>query len=185
MLLGGDELGRTQCGNNNAYCQDNELSWYDWERCDKELLAFTRQLLALRRAHPVFRRRGWFQGRPIRKVKGTALPDIGWFTPSGTEMTDEEWTSELSRSLQVFLNGHGILVPDERGEIIIDETFLIIFHAAPDELVFTLPEATWGARWRRVMDTERGFAGDEPDSYAAGSTLRVLGRSTWLLQREP
>ena len=184
MLLAGDELGRTQRGNNNAYCQDNDVSWIDWVNADKDLLAFTQKLTELRRDHPVFRRRGWLQGRPIRKIKGEALPDIGWFTPKGTEMTDEEWSSALSRSLQVYLNGNGILVPDERGEVIIDETFLLIFHAAPEELAFTLPEATWGKRWRRVMDTERGFAGDDPERFDAGATIKVVGRSTWLLQRE-
>src|SRR5690349_2524420 len=103
MMLGGDEIGRTQQGNNNAYCQDNDVSWFDWAAADLELLAFTRELASLRRAHPVFRRRGWFQGKPIRPAKGPALSDIGWLAPDGTEMTDEAWVAELSRSLQVFL----------------------------------------------------------------------------------
>src|SRR6185369_3943756 len=89
MLLGGDEIGRTQQGNNNAYCQDTELSWFDWAAADTALLAFTRQLAELRRNHPAFRRRGWFQGRPIRHAEGAELPDIAWFTPDGTEMNDE------------------------------------------------------------------------------------------------
>src|SRR6185436_10258870 len=90
MLVGGDELGRTQRGNNNAYCQDNELSWFDWEHADAELLEFTRGLAALRRRHPGFRRRGWFQGLPIRRGAGAGLPDIAWFAPDGTEMADEQ-----------------------------------------------------------------------------------------------
>src|SRR5690606_18141306 len=117
MLLHGDEIGRTQQGNNNVYCQDHELSWMDWEHADTELLDFVRQLARLRRHHPVLRRRGWFQGRPIRPhSKGPALPDIAWLTPDGTEMLDEDWDEAKSASLQVFLNGAGITVPDERGE---------------------------------------------------------------------
>jgi glycogen operon protein len=185
MLVGGDELGRTQRGNNNAYCQDNELSWFDWEAADRELLAFTEKLSALRRRHPVFRRRGWFQGRPIRPVKGReALPDISWFSPEGDEMTEEHWDEALSRSIQVFLDGSQINVPDERGEIPHDDSFLLVFHAAPEDESITLPEAKWGKSWRRVFDTARGFAGDEIERFAAASTLTVLGRSMWLLQRE-
>ena len=186
MLLGGDELGRTQGGNNNAYCQDTELSWFDWEHADAELLDFTRRLAALRRDHPGFRRRGWFRGRPIRRG-GDALPDIAWFAPDGTEMTDEHWDSAMARSLQVFLDGHGIAVPDERGEPILDDTFLLVFHAGPEPHKIKLPEAVWGKVWCRVMDTERGFP-IEPDGcaerYDAGAEIDVLPRSLWLLRRE-
>jgi isoamylase len=185
MLLGGDEIGRTQQGNNNAYCQDNEVSWFDWTSVDGDLLAFTRRLAELRRQHPAFRRRGWFQGRPIRRGAGAALPDIAWLTPDGTEMTDELWDSELSRSLQVFLDGHGFVVPDERGEPVVDDTFLIVFHAAPDSRKIRLPEAKWGKVWRRVMDTERGFALEgDGERIEAGTEIEVIGRSLWLLRRE-
>jgi glycogen operon protein len=186
MLLGGDEIGRTQGGNNNAYCQDNEVSWFDWASADRDLLEFTRRLAALRRNHPGFRRRGWFQGRPIRRAPGAraALPDIAWFSPDGTEMADEHWDSEQARSLQVFLDGHGIAVPDERGEPILDETFLIIFHAEPEPRRIKLPEASWGKAWQRVMDTERGFAPDGGgERFDAGAELDVIGRSLWLLRR--
>jgi glycogen operon protein len=188
MLLGGDELGRTQLGNNNAYCQDNEVSWFDWASADGELLGFTRRLAELRRRHPGFRRRGWFQGRPIRRGAGAALPDVAWFTPDGTEMTDEHWESDKSRSLQVFLDGHGIAVPDERGEPIVDDTFLIVFHAGPEPRKIKLPEAMWGTVWRRVMDTERGFAAEPPhdsDRLEAGAEIDVIARSLWLLRRDP
>jgi glycogen operon protein len=183
MLLGGDELGRTQGGNNNAYCQDNEVSWFDWEHADTDLLSFARRIARLRRDHPSFRRRGWFQGRPIRPPHGPALPDIAWLTPEGEEMTDEHWDSSLSRSLQVFLNGNGIVAPDERGERIVDDTFLLLCHAEPDERVFVLPGSPWGSAWRRVLDTERGFA-DQPERLVAGSKLPIEGRSLWLLRRE-
>jgi len=190
MLLGGDELGRTQRGNNNAYCQDNEISWFDWATADTELLEFTRQLAALRRVHPVFRRRGWFQGKPIRHGGGkTELPDVGWLAPDGAEMTDEHWGSDLSRSLQVYLDGHGFTTLDERGEPIVDDTFLLLFHAAPEPIQMTLPQATWGKAWRRVLDTDRGFATggrtDDADRFLAGATVELLGRSLWLLRREP
>jgi glycogen operon protein len=194
MLLGGDELGRTQRGNNNAYCQDNEVSWFDWAHADLELLAFVRELSALRRAHAVFRRRGWFsvtadaqgpQSPPIRRAAGRPqLPEIGWLAPDGSEMTDEHWDSELSRSLQVFLNGLALGLPDDRGEPVVDDTFLILFHAQPEDAPFRLPEARWGPAWRRVMDTERGFAGTGGERLAAGAEVAVLGRSLWLLQRE-
>jgi isoamylase len=183
MLLGGDELGRTQGGNNNGYCQDNEVSWFDWEHADKDLLTFARRLARLRRDHPSFRRRGWFQGRPIRPPHGPALPDIAWLTPEGEEMTDEHWDSSLSRSLQVFLNGNGIVAPDERGERIVDDTFLLLCHAEPDERVFVLPGPPWGSAWRRVLDTERGFA-EQPERLVSGSKLPIQGRSLWLLRRE-
>jgi glycogen operon protein len=186
MLVGGDELGRTQRGNNNAYCQDSELSWFDWEHADAELLEFTRRLAALRRRHPGFRRRGWFQGRPVRRGATTALPDIAWFAPDGQEMTDEQWDSELARSLQVFLDGHGITVPDERGEPILDDTFLIVFHAAPEPRKIKLPDAVWGKVWCRVMDTEHGFASEQDDCadrHEAGAEIDVLPRSLWLLRR--
>ncbi len=189
MLLGGDEMGRTQGGNNNAYCQDNEISWFDWASADTDLLEFTRRLSDLRRRHPTFHRRGWFQGQPIRRARGgagAALADIAWFTLDGSEMTDEAWASDQSRSLQVFLNGHGIALPDERGEPVVDETFLIVFHAAPEPRTIKLPDAAWGKVWQRVMDTERGFAADaQPDDrLEAGAEITVLGRSLWLLRRE-
>ena len=184
MLLGGDELGRTQRGNNNAYCQDNDLSWFDWEHADTELLRFTQQLAALRRAHPIFRRRGWFQGRPIRGQGGDAMPDIDWLAPSGERMTDEHWAGDLSRSLMVVLDGQGISVPDDRGEPIYDKTFLLLFHAAPEDATFTLPGERWGQGWRRVFDTERGFAGDTAEEYPPGAQIPVKCQSLWLLRRE-
>jgi isoamylase len=187
MLLGGDELGRTQGGNNNAYCQDNEISWFDWDHADHDLLEFTRGLSALRARHPAFRRRGWLLGRPVRRDAGERLPDIAWFTPDGGEMTDEHWDGQLSRTVQVFLDGLGFQVPDERGEPIVDDTFLIVFHAGPEDCKIRLPEAKWGASWHRVLDTERGFATrrDAGEALAAGAEIDVLARSLWLLRRDP
>ncbi|MEO8698812.1 MAG: glycogen debranching protein GlgX [Kofleriaceae bacterium] len=192
MLLHGDELGRTQGGNNNAYCQDNEVSWIDWANADLDLLAFTQALSKLRQLHPLFRRRGWFQGQPIRHSKhASALPDIEWFTISGDVMTDEHWGSADARSLQVFMNGLALSLPDARGEIPVDQTFLLIFHADSENATVTLPGAMWGVSWRRVMDTERGFAEDwsalspkHGEVVPAGATIEVLGRSVWLFQQK-
>jgi len=184
MLLAGDELGRTQRGNNNAYCQDNELSWLDWNAEDAELLAFAQRLAQLRREHPVFRRRGWFQGKSIRHARGEALPDVAWLSRDGDEMTDEAWESEAARSLQVFLNGTDFL-PDKHGETIVDDTFLLVFHADREDRAFVLPDARFGATWRRVFDTVRGFAGEAGgERYEAGAPVPVLARSLWLLRRE-
>jgi isoamylase len=186
MLVGGDELGRTQQGNNNAYCQDNEVSWSDWASADHPLLVFVQKLTALRKDHPTFRRRGWFQGRSIRKPKqGPALPDIAWLTPTGEEMTDEHWDREASRSLQVFLDGQGMQVPDDRGEPILDDTFLIFFHASPEDAMFRMPDEKWGKAWRRVFDTERGFAEEERgEVYEACANVELLGRHLILFERE-
>jgi glycogen operon protein len=185
MLVGGDEVGRTQGGNNNAYCQDNEVSWTDWASADHELHVFVRRLAQLRREHPIFRRRGWFQGRPIRKPKhGPALPDIAWLTPGGDEMTDEHWEHDLSRSLQVYLDGHSFTIPDDRGEPILDDTFLILFHAGPEDALFQLPAELYGKAWRRVFDTERGFADeDRGEVLEAGATVEVLNRHLLLFER--
>jgi isoamylase len=185
MLLGGDELGRTQGGNNNGYCQDNEISWVDWDNADHELLAFVRELARLRRHHPVLRRRGWFHGRPIRPhAQGPALPDIAWCTPEGTEMEEEHWDDAQSASVLVFLNGAAISVPDERGEPIVDDSFLVIFHAHHEDQAIKLPNKRWGSAWIRVLDTERGFAHDDRERYAADTELTVLARSIWVLRRE-
>ncbi|MDP8932417.1 MAG: glycogen debranching protein GlgX, partial [Actinomycetota bacterium] len=207
MLLGGDELGRTQYGNNNAYCQDNEISWYEWDKLDEELLEFTRLLIALRHQHPVFRRRRWFVGRSIR---GTELSDIGWFRPDGSEMRDEDWEVGSAKSLGVFLNGRGIPTPGPRGERIVDDDFYVVFNASDQPLDFTLPgigaepreggpdagigaepreggpDAGMGAEraWVKLRDTSEALPGSEAEEeLQAGETLCVGARSTVLLWR--
>jgi glycogen operon protein len=152
MLLHGDELGRTQRGNNNVYAQDNELSWVDWERArDFEVLSdFTARLARLRQAHPVFRRRRHFQGRVL---KGSTIEDIGWFTPAGEEMTEEDWDSGFAKSVSVFLNGEGIREPDSRGEPIVDESFFLLFNGHHEPIEFTLPEKKYGLEWTVELDT--------------------------------
>ena len=150
MLLGGDEIGRSQRGNNNGYCQDNEISWYDWENADTSLLQFTQRLVKLRHRHPVFCRRRWFQGRPIH---GTDVSDIGWFTSAGAEMSDNDWQAGFAKSLAVFLNGRAIPTPNERGERIVDDSFYVMFNAHHEPLEFTLPEPKWGTKWIVLLNT--------------------------------
>ena len=183
MLLGGDELGRTQQGNNNAYCQDNEISWLDWEHADEGLLQFARRLVRLRHRHPVFCRRRWFQGRPIY---GGAVSDIGWFTSGGAEMSESDWQAGSAKSLGVFLNGRAIPTPDERGERVIDNSFYVMFNAHHEPLEFTLPAKEWGERWTKVLDTSE--SGDELSEerlgreFTAGSSVQIESWSLVLLR---
>jgi glycogen operon protein len=158
MLLGGDELGRTQRGNNNAWCQDNELSWIDWEDADKELLAFARRLIKLRRTHPVFHRGRFLEGRI---VMGSNAPDVWWFRPDGRRMTQADWRRGDTRMLGVFLNGEEIPTPDSSGGRVLDDSFLLLFNAHHEPLVFTLPPRRFGRRWTLELSTADPSAGGE------------------------
>ncbi|HUG48383.1 MAG TPA: glycogen debranching protein GlgX [Candidatus Limnocylindria bacterium] len=180
MLLGGDELGRTQRGNNNAYCQDNETSWYDWAAADEQLLAFTRRLIALRRAHPVFRRRRWFHGR---RIHGHEVTDIGWFRPTGEPMDESHWAEASTHALGLYLGGHDLGV-DEQGTAIVDASFYLLFNANAEQLAFCLPARRWGRSWEPVIDTtqEDGLPAHR-GRLAAGSEVACVGRSLMLLRR--
>ncbi len=167
MVLGGDEIGRTQQGNNNAYCQDNDISWYDWDRVDEPLLAFTQALIAVRKAHPAFRRRRWFQGRPIR---GTV--DIGWYRPDGQEMDDADWESGFARSVALFLNGEAIPGRDERGRTISDDWFFVALNAHDEPIDWTLP-AHGVRRWEVLLDTAEAASG--PTANPAGARRGAAG----------
>ncbi|HET6964891.1 MAG TPA: glycogen debranching protein GlgX [Acidimicrobiales bacterium] len=186
MLLGGDEFGRTQGGNNNAYCQDNETSWYDWDHLDAELLEWTSRLIELRRQHPVFRRRRFFQGRPVRgQVTAEGLPDVAWFRPDGAEMTDTDWTVGYAKSLGVYLNGSAIPDPDEHGRPIVDDTFFLVLNAWDQEMEFKLPGARWGASWEVLLDTAGyriGTPASPPEHRPAGAVLDISGRRLVLLR---
>src|SRR5690349_12577623 len=177
MLAHGDELGRTQQGNNNVYCQDNELSWIDWSSADTSLIEFTRAVSGLRAAHPVFRRRRFFSGKPVGRRGDAGLPDIAWFTPEGTEMTGEDWGSGFAKSVGVYLNGHGIPDRDTRNQPIIDDSFVLLFNAHYEPIEFTLPPNEFGDRW---MTTVRTDGGDEEFVGAAG-TITVDARTTIVL----
>jgi isoamylase len=203
MLLAGDELGRSQRGNNNAYCQDNDISWVSWAEgpgdkdlaeTDGPLLAYTRTLIELRASHPVFRRRRFFQGEPVSGPRGQ-VGDIAWFTPGGEEMTDEDWSAGFAKSLTVFLNGDGISEPGPRGQRIKDDSFLLLFNASETDLKFEIPPARYGEQWVRVLDTAlpadpateypgAGFAGPGPGTAARpGDTVDVCNRSLQVLRR--
>jgi glycogen operon protein len=171
MVLGGDEIGRTQQGNNNAYCQDNEISWYDWEHADSALLDFVRSLLKFRDRHPVFRRRRWFQGRPIR---GSEVSDIGWFTPAGEQMSESDWQQGFAKSLGVFLNGEGIPTLNRRGERVIDDSFYVLFNAYYEAMEFVLPNGAWGNRWSVVLDTNDGQPVNEKRSDRVCDSLTTV-----------
>jgi isoamylase len=162
MLMAGDEMGRAQGGNNNAYCQDNETSWLDWSLADTErdLLQFTEILAGLRRDHPVFRRRRFFRGR---KAPDDETSDIVWLTPAGQEMTQEDWRADYAQSLAALLNGEAISEPDPRGGRIVDAKFLLLFNANRDPLTFTLPEASLASGWEVVIDTSTAEASDGED----------------------
>ena len=176
MLLGGDECERTQRGNNNAYCQDNEISWYDWDHVDDDLLDFTRRLITLRREHPVLRRRRWFQGRSIR-----GSVDLGWCKPDGAEMSDDDWDDAASApAVGIFLNGDAITDRDRRGQRVTDDSFLLLFNGHADAIDWTLPKQ-WGQWWELVTDTDD--PGREGEVLENSETLQVAGRSVVVLQR--
>jgi isoamylase len=185
MILGGDETGRTQHGNNNAYCQDNEISWFDWNDIDDPFLAFVRQIVDFRRRHPVLRRRRWFQSRPIH---GTGVRDIAWFKPSGQEMTDEDWGVGFARSLVVFLNGQEINTPGPKGEKVVDDSLLLFFNAHDQFIDFTLPDAVWGKSWQLVLSTVEPYIDlrreprDDGQQYAAGAIFAVEARAVAVLR---
>jgi glycogen operon protein len=187
MLSHGDELARTQNGNNNAYCQDNELSWVDWPEPgeNNDLLEFTRAMVWLRRDHPVLRRRRFFHGRP---VEGThdELSDIAWFTPEGNEMTQQDWDSAQASALTVFLNGDAISEPGPRGERIQDDSFLLMFNAYHEPLDFEVPVGQ-GGEWQVVVDTSRpeGIPSGEGQKLKKGDHLTLTDRSMTVLHRAP
>ncbi|MET8505777.1 glycogen debranching protein GlgX [Streptomyces sp. NPDC015232] len=187
MLAHGDEFGRTQGGNNNAYCQDSEISWVRWPKPGSEpestLLGFTRAMVRLRREHPVFRRRRFFHGRP---VEGThdELTDIAWFTPQGEEMTARDWQAAHAKALTVFLNGNAISEPGPQGERISDDSFLLMFNASSEELEFEVPDSH-GECWRVVVDTSHpeGMPPQEGPRVAAGERVTLAPLTLTVLRR--
>jgi glycogen operon protein len=181
MLLGGDEVSRTQRGNNNSWCQDNELSWYDWELDDgaRELLEFTQKLIALRRAHAVFRRRQFLHGT---EEEGSGLPDVWWFRTDGHRMTGRDW-QEGAPVVGMFLNGEEIVTPDAKGERIVDESFLLLVNAHHEDATFTLPNRRFGEEWTLVLTTADPKADPGSLTLGAREDVEVIGRSLMLLRR--
>ncbi len=180
MMLHGDELGRTQQGNNNTYAQDSELSWVHWDDADLPLIEFTAAVSRLRREHPTFRRSRFFDGRPGTQAAEDSLPDIVWLNTRGEPMVSEDWDEDLARTVAKFLNGNGIRERDVRGQDVSDVNFLLLFNADAEAVDFTLPPADYAPAWEIVVDT----AGEGADSVArpAGFVLSVAGRSLVVLR---
>ncbi|OYW27302.1 MAG: glycogen debranching enzyme, partial [Chthoniobacter sp. 12-60-6] len=182
MLCGGDEYGRTQQGNNNAYCQDNEISWFKWERTKEEVtqMEFTARLIAFRRHHPIFRRPKFFYGR---KVRGADVKDIMWLNPGGQEMNDDEWNTSYVRTLGVLVCGDSHDVLDWHGTPVHDDTFLMLLNASHQQVDFTLPNHA-ATRWEVLLDTtqESGFL-EVPSEHSAGEKLPLPERCFVLLRR--
>lgn len=173
MLLGGDEIGRTQQGNNNGYCQDNEISWYGWKDADQDLLTFTKKLIHLRKNHPTFCRRKWFMGQ---KIKGAGVEDIVWFLPEGDMMPDEAWDNDAAKSLAVYLDGRGIRSVDAKGNKIYDDHFYLIFNAHHEPIDYKLPNEKYGSRWTKILNTDDAQVGEE-NGFQPSDMITVAGRS--------
>jgi isoamylase len=180
MLYAGDAIGHTQMGNNNAYCQDNPTSWLNWnlQPEDRDLLLFVQRMINLRKRHPVFRRRHFFQGRPI---KGANVKDVLWLNPSGNEMSEHEWRDPSARCLGMFLSGQGLDETDERGRKLGDENFFILLNANHEDVPFTLLASRPGVRWSAWMDTSRENGLRPGETYDAGAIYPLQARSMAVL----
>jgi glycogen operon protein len=181
MLLAGDPIGHSQQGNNNAYCQDNEISWMNWNEgaAEQGLLTFVRRVIALRKNHPVFRRRNFFQGRAI---KGAGVKDILWLMPDGREMTDEEWAQESARTVGVFLSGEGLGEQDERAHSITDDNFLLLMNAHHEQVPFFLPTVASGMGWVTLIDTSCQTTNGASTIYDPATSYPLQARSLVLLE---
>ena len=182
MLLGGDELSRTQGGNNNGYCQDNEVSWFDWSLDDRaeRLLAFTKRLIDFRSRHPVFRRADFLRGE---ETLGSGSPDVWWFRPDGRKMTQRNWQAGDTHTLGVFLNGAEIPTVSAEGAPVRDDTFLILFNAFHEAVVFTLPAVSFGQRWANELSTAEPELEAGAVVYPARGVVPVESRSLIVLRR--
>ncbi|MEV4350615.1 glycogen debranching protein GlgX [Actinoplanes sp. NPDC049596] len=183
MVVHGDELGRTQGGNNNVYAQDNEISWIDWADAREHdvLTVFTRRLTRLRAEHPIFRRRRFVTGEPAGESQ---LPGIAWLRHDGEPMREPDWGAEAARAIVVFLNGEAIPEPDALGERIVDDSFLLLFNASPEDAEFTLPDAVYGQSWQTVIDTADPLLANSADaSVKSQGTVPMLAHSLQVLRR--
>jgi isoamylase len=176
MMYAGDAIGHTQGGNNNAYCQDNPTSWLNWnvQPQDRDLLAFVQRMINLRKRHPVFRRRRFFQGRPI---KGANVKDVLWLNCNGQEMTEEEWRNSSGHCLGMFLSGQGLNESDERGRKLSDTDFLVLLNPHHEDVQFTLPAFRPGSRWVAWMDTSREGGLRPAETRDSGAVYPLQARS--------
>ena len=181
MITAGDESGRTQRGNNNAYCQDNDISWINWEEADTNLIEFTSKLIHFRKKHPVFCRRKWFKYQPIR---GKDVTDIEWFTPDGKEMSEQHWNEAYAKTLGIFLSGLGVRAVSNKGVPLVDDSFFIIVHSRDESTSFSLPTERWGKKWQKILDTsEQSF--DENglgQPVQSGQQIEIKERSLLLFR---
>ncbi|MET8152324.1 glycogen debranching protein GlgX [Actinoplanes sp. NPDC049668] len=183
MISHGDELGRSQLGNNNAYCQDNEISWIDWENADRTLLEFTCKLTAFRHRHQVFQRRRFFTGLPVTaRGGGDPLPDLEWFTPDGRQMAGDDWGNDFGRAVALFVNGEGIRERGQYGQRHVDSSFLLFFNAHDAPIEFRTPPAEYGEKWERVIETAEPSP-DRPSIVESGTAILVPDRSLVVLDR--
>jgi isoamylase len=182
MICHGDEMGRTQSGNNNGFCQDNELTWVDWTKIDVDLLAFARRAAELREQHPIFRRRRFFDGLPVGRRGKNRLPDIAWFRPDGSEMTEQDWSSGFGRSVGVFLNGDGMTDTDSRGQKVVDDSFVLYFSAHDQAIDFHLLKSEYGQAWQIVLDTSQPDL-ESASVLEAGGVIEIGPRALVVLQR--
>ena len=181
MLVSGDELGKRQNGNNNAYCHDNELSWINWDKADIELFEFTKKLIHLYKRHNSFSRRDWFKGQPI---KGRGLTDIAWFSPDGKKMTEENWQLDFAKCLGIYMDGHGIHSKDYDGSQIVDDSFYVIFNAHSEPVDYKLPTRRYGDHWIKILDTNTDFVAEEGgEVYKPNTKITVEGFSVVLLKQ--
>ena len=185
MILGGDELGRTQQGNNNTYCQDSPIAWYNWQMGaeSRQLLEFTRSLIKLRLHHPNLSRRHWFQGR---EIYGSGIHDIGWYNPTGHEITPDQWQDGSAKAICIFLNGEEVISSGVQGHRVIDDSFLLMFNAQPAAQNFRIPHTVIRHGWNLILDTQRveGFITDRHD-YRVEDTVTVADFSIMVLRCQP
>jgi isoamylase len=181
MITSGDEVGRTQKGNNNAFCQDNEISWFDWSLRNKnaQIFKFVQDLIAFRQKHPVFRRRKWFQGQDIH---GSGVSDIGWFNPDGFETAESQWSFGFAKAIALFLNGQEIPLLGKQGQRIVDNSFLLFFNAHYEPIEFIIPSVVSRQKWTTVIDTTEAHLLHSGKIYQGNIPVKVEARSIIVLQ---
>jgi len=181
MIAHGDELGRTQQGNNNTYALDSEISWIHWDDADEGLVEFTAAVAKLRAEHPTFRRIRFFNGRPVTRGAGEPLPDLEWLSPDGSAMTDDDWDADFVKAATAFLNGQGIRGRDARGQRVTDANVLLLFNASEVDVNFTLPPAEYGASWSVAIDTADLAGSNSGSTLEAEAGLTLTSRSMMVL----
>jgi glycogen operon protein len=180
MLTAGDELGRTQQGNNNAYCQDNEISWLDWKDVDEDLLAFVTRLVRQRRESPVLRQEMFFEGHEVPGTGGTR--DLAWFAPDGGQLTTADWFDTGLQTIGMYLDGRDIRMRDRQGHRIVDDSYLVWLHAGPEPVTVRLPGPPWGDGYELVISTEYPTGTPPRPAFVAPGQVEIPARCVWLMR---